>query len=149
MGIVYRGTDYISIQPANHMIQPDIDEFIDICIEKQQEWNCRWLYIATEDADALEKFKKVFENNLLYTNQIRYKNTGDRFLAQIHNNRKDDEYWRGYEYLEALLILTQCSYLVAGQNNGVDGSMILKNSEFKDMYIFDKGKYAVTNAKYL
>ena len=149
VGCIYRGTDYVSIKPANHMIQPELDEFISICKERLQKWNCQYLFVATEDELALEEMKKTFGQYLLYTDQLRYKNTGDKFLAEIKNNRKNDKYLRGEEYLVALSLLTKCDYLISGQNSGLYGTLIMKESEYKDLYVFDKGKYAATNTKYL
>ena len=149
LGCIYRGTDYINVKPANHMIQPEIDEFIEICDKKRKEWKCDFVFLATEDADALEKCKEYFGNKLLFTDQIRYSNTGNKFLVQIHNDRKNDRYLRGIEYLTALILLSKTNYLVSGQNGGLDGVLLLKDGDFKEMYIFDKGKYAVTNSKYI
>ena len=86
---------------------------------------------------------------MLFTDQIRYSNTGNKFLVQIHNDRKNDRYLRGIEYLTALILLSKTNYLVSGQNGGLDGVLLLKDGDFKEMYIFDKGKYAVTNSKYI
>ncbi len=149
MGCIYRGTDYTSIKPANHMVQPDIDEFIEICDRKRKEWGCKYIYIATEDADALRKCIGHFGNSLLYTNQMRYSCTGDKFLAQIHNTRENDRYFRGIEYLAAVTLLERADYLVSGQNGAFYGALLLKEDRFKDMYVFDKGKYAATNSKYV
>ncbi len=149
MGCIYRGTDYTSIKPANHMVQPDIDEFIDVCDRKRKEWGCRYIYIATEDADALGKCIGYFGSSLLYTNQMRYSGTGDKFLAQIHNTRENDRYLRGIEYLAAVALFEKTDYLVSGQNGAFYGTLLLKENSFKDMYIFDKGKYATTNNKYI
>lgn len=149
MGCIYRGTDYTSIKPANHMVQPDIEEFIYICDAKRKEWGCGYIYIATEDADALEKCKEHFGQMLLYTDQLRYSGTGNKFLAQIDNARENDRYLRGIEYITAIVLFDETDYLVSGQNGAFYGTLLLKENDFKDMYVFDKGKYAVTNNKYV
>lgn len=149
LGCIYRGTDYVRIRPANHMVQPDLDEFIEVCSQRQREWGCDFVFLATEDDDALEKCKEHFKDRLLYTDQLRYRNTGSKFLAQIHNSRARDRYLRGIEYLTAIMLLAKTDYLVSGQNGGLDGVLLLKEDEFKNMYIFDKGKYAWSNDKYV
>ena len=80
---------------------------------------------------------------------MRYSCTGDKFLAQIHNTRENDRYFRGIEYLAAVALLERADYLVSGQNGAFYGALLLKEDRFKDMYVFDKGKYAATNSKYV
>lgn len=145
LACIYRGTDYTSIQPANHPIQPQLEEVIQLCKKQMELWECEYLFVATEDEEALEKFKKTFANCLLYTNQMRYSNTGNLFLAQIHNQRDNDEYMRGEEYLLVMLLLAQCKYLISGVNGAYKGAMVLKEDEYLETYIFDKGKYPSTN----
>ena len=131
------------------MVQPDIEEFIYICDAKRKDWECKYIYIATEDADALAKCKEHFGESLLHTDQLRYSGTGDKFLAQIDNARENDRYLRGIEYITAVALFERTDYLISGQNGAFYGTLLLKESGFKDMYIFDKGKYAATNSKYV
>ena len=148
LGVIYRGTDYKNINPANHYIQPDLEEYIDICKKYMKKWKCERIFIATEDADALEVFKGEFKEKLLFINQLRYNNTGDKFLFQINNKRKDDKYLRGIEYLTALYCLTQCDYLVSGRHGGLNGVLVLKEEAYQEVYIFNKGKYANNNKRF-
>lgn len=148
VGVIFRGTDYKNMNPANHYIQPELEEFVSFCDSYMQERNCKRLFIATEDAEVLEYFKGVFGEKLLYTNQLRYSDTGNKFLYQITNKRENDKYIRGIEYLTALYCLTKCDYLISGRNAGLNGVLILKENEYKDTYIFNKGKYANSNQKF-
>ena len=85
----------------------------------------------------------------MYTDQLRYSGTGNKFLAQIDNARENDRYLRGIEYITAIVLFDETDYLVSGQNGAFYGTLLLKENDFKDMYVFDKGKYAVTNNKYV
>lgn len=148
LGAIYRGTDYINIKPARHFIQPDLEEFISICKEYMQNWECEYLFVATEDSVALESLKKVFGNRLLFTNQLRYSETGDKFLFQIANKRDNDKYLRGVEYLTALYCLTKCDCLISGRNGGLNGVLILKEDKYERIYIINKGKYSNENVSF-
>ena len=148
MGCVYRGTDYQSIRPANHYIQPELHTFIEMCKKYKEQWNCTHVFVATEDEEALEHFKEEFRDELLYTNQLRYRNTGDKFLAEIRNNRENDEYMRGEEYLIAILMLVECDYLLSARNGALNAALILKDMDYEDIYIYDAGKYPATNRSF-
>lgn len=148
IGCIYRGTDYKNVKPANHMIQPDLDEFVETLKKYMKIWKCEYIFLATEDAEALEYLSSVFNNKLLFIDQVRYRNTGDKFLAEIEFNRPHDRYLRGLEYLTAILCLTKCNYLISGRNSGLDGTLLLKENDFDDMYIFIKEKYSAENKNF-
>lgn len=148
MGCVYRGTDYQSIKPANHYIQPELHTFVELCKKYKEQWGCTHVFVATEDDEALDYFKEQFQEGLLYTNQLRYRNTGDKFLAEIHNNRENDEYLRGEEYLIAILMLAECDYLLSARNGALNAALILKDTDYEDMYLYDVGKYPATNRSF-
>lgn len=149
IGCIYRGTDFKNVKPANHPIPPGLDEFAETLKKYMKKWNCEYIFLATEDEDALEYLKAVFNSKLLYINQIRYRNTGDKFLAEIENKRPNDRYLRGLEYLTAILCLTKCNYLIASRTGGLSGTLLLKENDFDDMYIFNKGKYPAENKNFL
>lgn len=149
IGCIYRGTDYKNVKPANHMIQPDLDELAEALKKYMKTWNCEYIFLATEDEDALGYLKEVFTDKLLYINQLRYRNTGDKFLAEIENDRPNDRYLRGLEYLTAMFCLTKCNYLISGRNSGLNGALLLRENDFDDMYIFIKEKYSAENKSFL
>lgn len=149
LGCIYRGTDFKNVKPANHPIPPDLNEFAETLKLNMKKWNCEYVFLATEDEDALEYMKGVFNNKLLYINQVRYRNTGDKFLAEIENNRPNDRYLRGLEYMTAIICLTKCNYLIASRTGGLSGTLLLKENDFDDMYIFNKGKYSAENKNFL
>lgn len=148
LGALYRGTDYKSIQPANHFVQPELDEFAQTCKKYMEEWECGYIFVATEDADALKYLKDVFGEKLLYTSQQRYRCTGDKFLFELPGKRENDRYLRGIEYLQALYCLSKCNCIVSGRNGGLNGVLILKEGEYEKMHIFEKGKYSDSNRSF-
>ena len=51
LGVLVRGTDFIKLQPKNHPIQPEPFEVLNKVKKALLEWNCNYVYLATEDAD--------------------------------------------------------------------------------------------------
>lgn len=141
IGVLYRGTDMTSLKLKKHMVQPTLSEICDKVVDFQKKYGCERVFVSTEDADALLFFKKIFADKLLYTNQKRYSNTGKDWIADIKNERENDAFLRGAEYLSTIYILSRCDYLVSGIVAGSFGALIMNNGKYKDVCIIDKGSY--------
>lgn len=143
LGVLLRGTDYVSLQPDKHPIQPSAAEMIKMVTEKQKDWNFEYIYLSTEDEEILQVFQKTFGTRLLYTNQIRYKNTGKKFLASIKTDREDDEIKRGEEYLITIMLLSRCDYLISSICGGSNVVKMINGEKYIKQITINKGLYGV------
>lgn len=141
LGVLYRGTDMVSLKLAHHAVQPAVDEMKKLMHQYFREWQCEYIFLCTEDQQALDEFKKEFGDRLLYTDQARFSNTGNQWLAQIENTRENDKYLRGLEYLTTIELLTRCDYLLAGVCSGSVCSLIMNGGQYKGVKMVDKGVY--------
>lgn len=141
LGVLARGTDYTNLRPYYHPVQPKVEALIEKVDEYCQKYDCKKIYIATEDEEILNKFVKRYGKRILYTDQKRvsdvktYLNENEEFA-----NRKAFE--RGIEYLTSIYLLAQCNGLIAGRTSGTVGACIMAEKyEFK--YIFALGRYGI------
>ena len=141
LGVLYRGTDMNLLKLSKHPIQPTVEEMIELIHEHIDKWNCKWIYLSTEDSAAMEKFKNEFGDSLICTDQQRFSNTGNKWIAQIEHKRENDKYLRGIEYLTTIELLSRCDYLLAGICSGSVVSLIMNDGKYKDVYMVDKGSY--------
>lgn len=141
LGVLARGTDYTGLRPYFNPIQPSLEQIIAKIDEYCKKYSCKKIYVATEDADILEKLTKCYGSRLLHTDQKRIgKITTYLYENQEFTNR--DPFERGIEYLTSIYLLSRCNGLVAGRTTGTVGACIMAdNYEFK--YIFSLGRYGV------
>lgn len=140
LGILCRGTDYVNNRPKDHPIQPNVEEMINKTKRVLMECNCKWIYLATEDEEAYQRFHKVFGEKLKVTEAKRCKNTGNMNINDIFYNRINDKYLRGREYLINILVLSECNCLVAGSAGGTYGALLI-GPEYEYQYIYNLGNY--------
>ncbi|MBR4383882.1 MAG: hypothetical protein IKP64_10035, partial [Selenomonadaceae bacterium] len=60
LGVLLRGTDYLSERPQNHPIPPPIEFAASMVVVKLREWKCNKIFLATEDKNILQIFKNFF-----------------------------------------------------------------------------------------
>lgn len=140
LGILCRGTDYVSLKPAGHPVQPDVEEVLAKAKCIMQEKGCESVFLATEDADILRRFQAEFGEKVIVNKSDRFSETGNRYLAEIMREQKVDRYENGLNYLTTIYLLSQCDYLLAGRVSGLLGALLLAES-FGYQYFWDYGVY--------
>lgn len=149
LGVLCRGTDYISMHPKDHPIQPDPSEVAQKAEKILAENNCDSLYLATEDESIYELFRRRFGTRLIVNTAKRYSNTGNRSINEIADmnvqkhdpdNRTDMRYRKGMDYAVTIALLARCKCLLAGQVSGTTGAMLLTEG-FDYVFLYDIGLY--------
>lgn len=138
LGILARGTDYVSSKPKGHPIQPTAEQVIEKAHEIMKSYSCDKIYLATEDADIYERLREVFGEKLVAPDTKRYITSSGQNINDFVD--KDNKYQKGKEYLLSIMILSSCECLVAGNVGGTHGTMLMSKG-FEYSYIFDLGKY--------
>ena len=141
LGVLARGTDYTGLKPYYNPIQPDLAQLTGTIDDYCVKYSCDKVYVATEDAEVIEYFEKIYGNRLLHTDQKRV----SKVTTYLYENREfidRDPFERGIEYLTSIYLLSQCNGLIAGRTTGTVGTCIMAdNYEFK--YIFSLGRYGL------
>lgn len=142
LGVLARGTDYVSLKPKKHCIPYNTDLLIRECRNQLLSGEYEYIYIATEDLDILEKFQESFGDKLLFSSQMRIRQNVNKPLMDIKFQRENDGFLRGLEYCVVIHILAKCEGLVANcQCYGVLGAIAINAGGYKTNMFFDAGIY--------
>lgn len=142
LGVLCRGTDYISLRPSLHPVQPNVDEVIAKAREVLEEKKYKYIFLATEDEGIYQKFFREFGSMLLVTNAKRYICTERIKLAETKDFQNTNKYVNGKEYLQTIILLSKCKALIGGVAGGTYGAILLKQEEYDYEFYFKKGFYS-------
>lgn len=124
LGVKARGTDYNTLKPKGHNIQPTADQLIDKVksyIEKECYDNVKIL-LATEDSSIVEEFIKRFDGNvILCGNDIPFY-TGGMITDDSGTTRS--KYEISKQYLKEIYFLSKCDALISGKSSGVVSTLL-------------------------
>lgn len=141
LGVLCRGTDYALKRPKGHPIPPTAEEVISKARDVMDNYHCEYLFLATEDAGVLEKFRCEFGNKLLFVEQkrISYDDMKDvRNVMDANIKVNKDRYKMGLDYLCATYILSKCNCFVAARCGGAKGVLLMTDG-FEYEYIYNLG----------
>lgn len=138
LGILARGTDYVSAKPKEHPIQPTSEQIIEKVTEVMNNFSCKKIYLATEDKKIYDKMRAAFGKKMTAFETERYIISGEQNINDLGKERS--KVLKGKEYLLSMMLLASCDYLVAGNVGGTHG-VLLMSKGFEYRYIFDLGKY--------
>jgi hypothetical protein len=143
LGVLIRGTDYIVNKPTHESIQSDVHTVINKINEVNGKWNeYEAIYLATEDEDIWRVMKEEFGDRLISVDQVRYTVNHGEYLFQKKNERNNDGWLRGAEYICVIWLLAQCESLIASGNcGGVGEAISINDGKYKNVYIYDNGVY--------
>lgn len=145
VGVLCRGTDYVLKKPKNHPIQPLPENVILDVKQVMKEYNCGAVFLATEDEDIFNLFKKEFGENLLFVEQKRISKSNmqrGEFLAEGKSrlNSFTTPFEEGVSYLSATYILSNCTCFISGRTGGAKGVLLMSDS-FEYCKIYNLGEY--------
>lgn len=135
LGILCRGTDYINNKPYAHPVQPDPKIVIKKAKKLLQLYNYKKIWLATEDNNIYQKFKKEFGDLLIENPQYRFPNTSNNYLSDIKVERENHFYNLGKEYLRTLYILSRCKYIIGGRTAGIVTTWLISEGFKQQKYV--------------
>lgn len=141
LGVLCRGTDISLRRPSGHSVMPRTEEMISRAGELMEQWGCTGIFLTTEEAAAVEQFREAFGDRVFFTECARYGDTGDKLLADIPFDRKNDRYLRGLEYLTNIVLLSRCDCLLGVYVGGTTGAMEMNGGGYEHVEIMDLGVY--------
>lgn len=145
LGVICRGTDYITLKPAGHPVQPAVDKVIEYCKQCMDKFEYDAIYLATEEKKIRDMFvhafpDKILENQRMYYDDIYYKEN-IQYIKDVHFNRENNNYWIGLEYLSSITLLSRCNSLVGGNCGGSMAALFMNNNQYEHVHIFNLGLY--------
>ena len=140
LGLSYRLT-YDVVKPKNHFVQPSLDEMCQIAEKLLNDKVFTNIFVATDDAESLEKIKKHFGvERVFHTERPRVGNKSiHRTNSQIDQatfetvvsknkitlientdfGRNEEKFNRNRDYISEMETLAICGGLIGARTNGV------------------------------
>ena len=139
LGILLRGTDYISLKPKNHPIQPNTEIVIKDVIKQLKKNKYDYIFLTTEDQIILKKFIIRFGSKLKYlkNKNINYNYTQKTLLAYNKNILGNFDFQK--IYLINIIILSSCIDIISSIAGGASGAFVLsKGYRYVKLYYLGK-----------
>ena len=138
LGILVRGTDYISVKPKGEAIPPSPQLVINDILELDKNNKYTFFFLTTEDEIIFQKFKKKFGKKLKYIHKNINYNYTEKKLVGFNKNIGNINFQK--LYLINIVILSTCIDIISASTNGLIGAMILSKG-FRYSKIYDLGSY--------
>lgn len=135
-----RGTDFK--QNFNgHPVSVGSDEYLETTVRTFNEGAYEKVFLATDDSEALEKYRRQFGDKLVFYKDV-VRSSGNDTVMHSDMQRENHHYLLGYEVLRDMYTLAACDGLIAGLSQVSYAARIQKKStgkEYDDLIILDKG----------
>lgn len=141
LGILARGTDYISFKPKSHPRQPKIKDMIKDIKKMDKKNKYDFFFLATEDDLIRMKLKKELGKKIKYlikTNNIEYNYKEKKLLCFNKYIKGNLDFIR--IYLINIIILSKCIDIIAARTSGTIGAFILSKG-FRYTKLYFLGNY--------
>lgn len=147
LGVLVRGSDYVTLKPYAHCIQPDIVLMLETVWKKFESEKYDLIYLCTEEEEIVKRFKEEFGEKVFYYPTQRIEKPVKGYLSDSSMYINRDLYRVGADYWIELYALSQCNALVAGDCSGTHVALILNESKYEDVYIFELGRYGIDDTE--
>jgi hypothetical protein len=140
LGVLARGTDYTGQKPSGHPVQPDPEEMVDIADNMMKLYDYSEIFLASEDADVLQKFKNRFGMKLNYADCRRVTGCEGQWLENVLAEEKIDKELWNMNYVLSVYILSKCRALAAGRTSGAIGALVMSEG-YEHTFFWNEGMY--------
>lgn len=143
-----RGCGYWNSRPYGHPVQPTIEQAIRKTYEVMKQYNCQWVYLATEDIEIENKYTDEFKDKLIfYKERKMYKDLKGEDAVYYSFDRENDEYLKGMEYEVQMILGTYCNCFIGGRTSGNVAAMVF-NPYYDYTYFWNLGRYGIDDTEY-
>lgn len=151
VGVIYRGTTYTKGQAKGHPIQPTMKMLADKVQQTMDDFDCDWIYLASDEKSIVDYFNNRFPNKVLINQRVyydevdgidysKYNSDGTDITGKLFN-RRNNNYLIGIEYISSINLVANCACLVAGACGGTTAALYMNGGRYRNKYIFELGKY--------
>ena len=139
VGVLCRGTDYTSLRPYAHPIQPKVTDVTGKVDEFIAKYDCTHVYLSTEDEGIVKLFKEKYgEKLLVYPREyVKESEKGEVITDIINKSSKPAD--AGADYLGQIYVLSKCEYGILSLTSATPFVSFM--SDYEDTYIWDLGRY--------
>ena len=140
LGVHVRGTDF-KWNYNGHPVCITVEEYLQQATELVREKKYEQVFLATDDLDAIGKFRQIFGEKLVYYEDV-IRSNGTVTVMKSESERERHHYLLGLEVLRDVLTLSDCEGLLAGLSQVSYAARFFKASyekEYEDLKILNKG----------
>lgn len=140
LAVHIRGTDF-NLGVKNHPIAVTAEEYLEVVKQAYADGNYKRIFLATDDANALEEFKREFKDKLLYYDDA-FRSDNHYGAQATFSDRSFHSYRLGLEALRDIYTLANCDSLVCGLSNMAYAARYVNiaiGRKFKDVIVLNKG----------
>ncbi len=141
LGVLCRGTDYLSLHPKGHHVQPEVDIVLSKIEEVMKDYACDYVFCATEDAVIYDRLQKKLGEKLVGLDVKRVKYKEGYLLNDLYIKQGMDLYKRQLDYLTEMELLSRCDCLIAGKTTGSRFLPVMKAGEYEYLFYWELGRY--------
>ena len=140
LGVLARGTDYITLKKKGTPIPPTAGKMIEDINKYDKENKYDYIFLTTEDNLIRDKFKSEFGKKLKYIEfgiDVKYNYNGQEYFCE-NKNAQGLEYQKIYLY--NIIILSRCIDIISARTHGAAVAFILSEG-FRNNLVYDLGEF--------
>ena len=141
LGVLARGTDYITKQPKKHPRLPNINIFLRDVKKMDEENKYDWIFLTTEDYIIRLQFNKIFRDklkNYLLIKNFKYNYKSKEMLCYNEKIKGNIEFMK--IYLINIIILSKCIDIITPRTSGSIAAFIFAKG-FRNTKVYYLGTY--------
>lgn len=142
LGILARGTDYLTRRPRSHPVQPKLEVYFNDIKDMDNKNKYDWIFLTTEDELIRLKFIKKYGTKLKFYKKKNHKfkyNYKKREMLCFNKNIKGNiDYMK--VYLINIIILSKCLDIITSRTSGAKAAFIFSKG-FRNIKVYFFGSY--------
>ena len=142
LGLYLRGTDYISLKPAGHPIQPTLNDVKEYIEQFLREEELERIFLVTEDRTIYEQVKAIYGEKVITLKEdyfIEGYRSGELVLKSLTRAGNVEE--KQLVYLLKIILLSECQAFVGGRTNGSSVANAFNGGKYKKKFVYNEGVY--------
>lgn len=138
----YKKTRHQRYLEIAHPILPSVEESIEVVKERMKKWGYTKLFVSTLYEETIDKFEQSFgkENVIAYPRNRRsfdeYLNDEDGYRAKSKRKGAEEKKRIHIEYMEEMMILSQCDSLIVAKSGAIRLVGICKEKKYSHFDLF-------------
>ncbi len=131
---------------SKHPLLPGVKETIRIIREELSDWDYELICLSTQYANSLERFKEEFGDKVICIERERMDiyapapdnwSMSEKEIYEVNRARAAEREERIKKYLQELVILSRCNYLIGGASSGMVAALVMNGGKYDDIYILE------------
>lgn len=146
LGVSFRYGGHAKSNPHHgqgHPIQPEVDELLEIIKQCVDLWRMDYIFLASDEKQAVAQFQKEFGTRLLVLERERL-DSNVRYTLKNPDLMYQTEriYYTSLDYLTEMELLSWCNALVGSVTSGLRYAVVRNGGRYEQVKILDYGLFS-------